>query len=208
MYALPLAHRTQSFRLYRVIIEACCSVPHAQDVFVMLATYGNYKAVTDMMDIGNIDVNAPCRCALVGVGAYVWRGSASTSSSIHPHPHRISTMHHPSNGSLALLEATRNAHDAVVDRLLHNPAINLEVTSSKGHSPPRSHQHHSPTSPYSKIWTYTPEGMTALVLAGSSFAAVPCKFAHIVTVLVDGGADVLAMDRHGNTVLVRRVDTV
>ncbi len=153
----------------------------------MLATYGNYKAVTDMMDVGNLDINAPCRFV---------------TSVTHECTGVTSTPRNNSYGMLALLEATRNAHDAVVDRLLHNPTINLEVTYHKTYGQPRSDRHGSPTSPYSKIWTHTPEGMTALVLAASSFAVVPCKFAHIVMVLVDSGADVLAADSDGNTALV------
>lgn len=144
-----------------MIIEACCSVPYAQDLFVMVATYGNYRAVTDMLEVGTIDVNAPC-----------------------------------SSGMVALLEATRNAHEAVVDRLLNDGNVNLEVTYGTATAGS------SPVSPSRKTRTHIPAGMTALVLAATSFAVNPGKFAHIIAVLANAGADTCATDEQDNTVLV------
>lgn len=163
---VPLGHRhrTQNLRLYRVIIEACCRVPHAQDLFVMVATYGNYKAVTDMLEVGTINVNAPC-----------------------------------SSGMVALLEATRNAHEAVVDRLLSDDNLNLEVAYEAAIGAI------SPPSPVRKARAHTPAGMTALVLAATNFASSPSKFAHIIAVLIDAGADTHVTDEQENTVLVRLV---
>lgn len=154
-------HRRQNLKLYRVIIEACCSVPHAQDLFVMVATYGNFKAVTDMLEVGTIDVNAPC-----------------------------------SSGMVALLEATRNAHEAVVDRLLNDGNLNLEVTYATEVAST------SPVSPSRKGRAHTPASMTAVVLAATNFASNPAKFAHIIAVLTDAGANTCATDAQDDTVLV------
>lgn len=91
-------------------------------------------------------------------------------------------------GRCALIEAVRGAHDAVVEKLVALPGVDLEprVTFTAGSA------NVGPGSP----------GATPLVLAAEMFENAPGHFAYIIQLLAEAGARMRATDESGRSALV------